>query len=87
MNKEQPKWEEIIKEAIRNGHFNDTHGMKDVIYNLLNSVREEIVREIKDILDIAESDKEMADNPEDPKIRINYLRAKLDEVKNILLDK
>ena len=55
----------------------------------LNKVREEgaraglqegmegVIGLILEELDIAEQDKEMAENPDDPKIRIAYLRGKL----------
>jgi len=46
-----------------------------------------VVGNIKYILDFAESDKEMADNPEDPKVRINYFRDRLDEILDKLPDK
>ena len=39
-----------------------------------------VVGKIKYILDFAELDKEMAEDPEDPKVRINYFRARLDDL-------
>ena len=52
----------------------------DLITQALAEERERVEKEIKYILDFAESDKEMADNPEDPKVRINYFRDRLDEI-------
>lgn len=41
-----------------------------------------IIDRINYELDIAESDKESADNPEDPRVRINYFRALLKDLIN-----
>jgi len=42
--------------------------------------RERMGGKIKYILDFAEDDKEMADDPEDPKVRINYFRDELNQI-------
>ena len=53
---------------------------QELLKEALAEERERVVGEMKYILDFAESDKEMADNPEDPKVRINYFRDRLDEI-------
>ena len=95
---EMPKRYEDIEDSLYDGGKYPENEYELSLTKLLKFIAESIhqaraeerkktVGKINYILDWVESDKEIADNEEDPKIRINYLRAELGEVQNILLDK
>ena len=79
---EQEGYERGKLSEIENSAVGDIKIVSDKVEQIkaqaIAEERARVVGEIRYILDFAELDKEMAEDPEDPKVRINYFRARLE---------
>lgn len=60
-----------------------TRFLKETVEKAERRGAERAIRYVSYELDAAENDKEMADDPDDPKVRINYFRQILEAAKNV----